>query len=279
MGGPSSPGCPIRAARSAVFAFGGVAAWLALIKFRYHVTFVTVICGALLFAPHIDARLALRLLLLYACFNVLLYGGIYTWNDIADRAADARHPRKRRRPIAAGTVSVGGAAIYATALIVAALTLAMLLFSRTVVACFLVTLVFNGFYSAYGRNLRYLDVVLNSVTHPTRFLVGTLLVERTPPLTHLAALLLLAVALSCLRRDVERNDPGWEARETLRLYSPRDMPCMAAVSLLMLAALAAACWPEAPGFYSIVVVTAAIAAVGGWIDAPVRWSLRRVWTH
>jgi len=279
VGGPSSPGCPIRAARSAVFAFGGVAAWLALIKFRYHVTFVTVISGALLFAPHIDARLALRLLLLYACFNVLLYGGIYTWNDIADRAADARHPRKRRRPIAAGTVSVGGAAIYATALIVAALTLAMLLFSRTVVACFLVTLVFNGFYSAYGRNLRYLDVVLNSVTHPTRFLVGTLLVERTPPLTHLAALLLLAVALSCLRRDVERNDPGWEARETLRLYSPRDMPCMAAVSLLMLAALAAACWPEAPGFYSIVVVTAAIAAVGGWIDAPVRWSLRRVWTH
>jgi len=279
VGGPSSPGCPIRAARSAVFAFGGVAAWLALIKFRYHVTFVTVICGALLFAPHIDARLALRLLLVYACFNVLLYGGIYTWNDIADRAADARHPRKRRRPIAAGTVSVGGAAIYATALIVAALTLAMLLFSRTVVACFLVTLVFNGFYSAYGRNLRYLDVVLNSVTHPTRFLVGTLLVERTPPLTHLAALLLLAVALSCLRRDVERNDPGWEARETLRLYSPRDMPCMAAVSLLMLAALAAACWPEAPGFYSIVVVTAAIAAVGGWIDAPVRWSLRRVWTH
>ena len=256
-----------------------MAAWLALIKFRYHVTFVSVICGALLFAPHIDARLALRLLLLYACFNVLLYGGIYTWNDIADRAADARHPRKRRRPIAAGTVSVGGAAIYATTLIVAALILAMLLFSRTVVACFLVILVFNGFYSAYGRNLRYLDVVLNSVTHPTRFLVGTLLVERTPPLTHLAALLLLAVALSCLRRDVERDDPGWEARETLRLYSPRDMPCMAAVSLLMLAALAAACWPEAPGFYSIVVVTAAIAAVGGWIDAPVRWSLRRVWTH
>lgn len=81
--------------------------WLRLIKFRYHVTFVSVLCGALLFAPRIDRQLGVSLVLLYCCFNILLYGGIYTLNDIADRATDARHPRKGRRPVASGAVSVG----------------------------------------------------------------------------------------------------------------------------------------------------------------------------
>jgi 4-hydroxybenzoate polyprenyltransferase len=61
-----------------------------LVKPRYHASFVTVAVGALLFAESFDALLVLRLAALYVSFNVLLYGGIYTFNDIADRAADAR---------------------------------------------------------------------------------------------------------------------------------------------------------------------------------------------
>lgn len=253
-------------------------AWLTLIKFRYHVTFASVVCGALLFAERIDSGLAAWLLLLYGSFNVLLYGGIYTWNDIADRAADAEHPLKRRRPIAAGTVPLAAAIVYASALILAGLIMAAILFSREVFACFVAALVFNGLYSACGRNVRYLDVVLNAVTHPTRFLMGALLVGRVPPLSHLVALLLLAVALSCLRRVVERDAPGWEARETLRSYSPGELPCIAVGCLVMLVAQAVVRAGEAPGFYAILVSTAAIVAVGGWLASPLRSSLRTVWT-
>ena len=71
---------------------------VALVKPRYHVSFVTVVVGALLFAELPDRALAGRLVMLYVSFNVLLYGGIYTFNDIADRAADSRHPVKRTRP-------------------------------------------------------------------------------------------------------------------------------------------------------------------------------------
>ncbi|MBA2257685.1 MAG: UbiA family prenyltransferase [Acidobacteria bacterium] len=102
--------------------------WLRLIKFRYHVTFVSVLCGALLFAPPIERQLGIRLVLLYCCFNVLLYGGIYTLNDIADRASDARHPRKGRRPVASGAVSVRAAAIYGLVLVASGLGLGSLLF-------------------------------------------------------------------------------------------------------------------------------------------------------
>ena len=37
-------------------------AWLTLIKVRYHVTFASVVCGALLFAERIDSGLAAWLL-------------------------------------------------------------------------------------------------------------------------------------------------------------------------------------------------------------------------
>ncbi|MEM8836390.1 MAG: UbiA family prenyltransferase [Planctomycetota bacterium] len=42
--------------------------------------------------------------------------GCYVINDLADRVADRSHPRKRKRPIAAGHVSPGLARVYAAAL-------------------------------------------------------------------------------------------------------------------------------------------------------------------
>jgi len=256
-----------------------VTLWLTLIKFRYHVTFVSVLCGALLFAPRIERTLGLKLLLLYICFNVLLYGGIYTFNDIADRTADAQHPRKRRRPVASGEVSVQAAGVFALLLTAAGLALGFVLFDVTVVACFVAVLGFNLFYSLVGRNLRYVDLVFNSITHPTRFLMGALLVERVPPLTHLVALLMLAIALSCLRRDVERDAPGWHARETIARYAPRELPCLAAGSLSALAVLGLIAGRNAPGFYAIVGATAGLVAGGGWLTQPLRGALRAIWTH
>ncbi len=71
---------------------------LALIKPRYHLSFVTVAVAALLFADPVDITAAEKLWWLYISFNVLLYGGIYTFNDIADRQEDAHHAVKRLRP-------------------------------------------------------------------------------------------------------------------------------------------------------------------------------------
>jgi 4-hydroxybenzoate polyprenyltransferase len=253
--------------------------WLALVKFRYHVTFSSVVCGALLFAPRIEPPLLLRLLCLYGCFNVLLYGGIYTLNDVADRASDARHPGKCRRPIASGRVRVGGAVAFAAILIGSGLTLGSLLFAPSVVACFGAALGLNAFYSLAGRNLRYLDLIFNSLTHPLRFLMGALLVDRVPPVPHLGALLLLAIALSCLRREVERDVAGWEARETTARYSPRELPFLAAGCLSLLLLLATVFAPAAPGFYAILGLTAVAIAGGGWGHPAVRASLRANWTR
>jgi 4-hydroxybenzoate polyprenyltransferase len=256
-----------------------VIVWLRLIKFRYHLTFATVVFGALLFAREIDWRLALRLIALYGCFNVLLYGGIYTLNDVADRGCDARHPRKALRPVASGRVSARAAVVLGAALIACGLGLAHVLFDEAVVSCFGAVLVFNGLYSIGGRNLRYLDLLLNSVTHPTRFLMGTLLVGRIPPVTHLVALFALAIAMSCLRRAIERDVAGADARVTIGRYAPQELPSLSTACLLALTVMALAFSADAPGFYVIVGLTSAILGVGGWLSRPMRAGLREIWTH
>lgn len=253
--------------------------WIALVKFRYHVTFSSVLCGALLFAPRIDQTLVIRLVLLYLCFNVLLYGGIYTLNDVADRHADARHPGKRFRPVAAGSVSVKAATVFGSALIGAGLIIGILVFPPSVLACFVAALGFNACYSLFARNCCYLDIVFNSITHPNRFLMGALLAGRMPPTSHLVAVMLLALALSCLRRAVERDAEGWQARRTIAAYGAAELETLAAGCLGVLGLVTAIYSGAAPGFYLIVGTTAAVTAIGGWMDSPVRVGLRTIWTR
>lgn len=77
--------------------------------------------AALVFARDLgDGR---RVLLALAAFVIFCAASsaVYLFNDIADRERDARHPVKRDRPIAAGRVGVGTAAIVALVLALAAL--------------------------------------------------------------------------------------------------------------------------------------------------------------
>ncbi|MHC4509586.1 MAG: UbiA family prenyltransferase, partial [Planctomycetota bacterium] len=46
----------------------------------------------------------------FICF-CLAASAVYIFNDIIDREADRLHPEKRNRPIAAGSVRVGSAAV------------------------------------------------------------------------------------------------------------------------------------------------------------------------
>ena len=117
---------------------------LVLVKPRYHASFLTIAIGALLFAEAPDRMLALRLAVLYVSFNVLLYGGIYTFNDIADRADDARHPTKALRPIASGRIGVAPAAAVGTVLCAAGIAMAVALLPPPILGCYAAILALNA---------------------------------------------------------------------------------------------------------------------------------------
>jgi hypothetical protein len=258
---------------------GGLSSGVSLVKFRYHTTFINVVFGALIFAERIDGRLLWQLAALYVSFNVLLYSGLYTINDLADRDADGRHPLKRLRPIASGRVPVRTAKRWAAAFLIAGLASGMYLFSAAVVWCYVAIIGVNLIYSGGGRNVVYLDAVLNGLPHVLRFLMGALLVGRWPPITHVIAFALIATAFSALRRRVERDVPGWAARQSLLDWSVAKLDRVLAGSLMVLLVVTLCCWGAAPGFYSALIGTAVALIGGAYSSASIRRGLQWVWAR
>jgi 4-hydroxybenzoate polyprenyltransferase len=108
-----------------------------------------------------------------ATFFALSLGAsaLYIINDIRDAEHDRAHPAKRLRPIAAGTVSIGAALVFALILALAATALA--LFIGIEVSLWLITYaVMSLLYSIWFKKRVALDVIVLSGLYTLRILAG-----------------------------------------------------------------------------------------------------------
>lgn len=249
---------------------------IALLKPRYHFSYAGVLLGALLFAKA-DAAVGAHLAALYISFNVLLYGGIYTLNDLADRAADAVHPEKRTRPIAAGRVTGKMAAFIGVSLVGSGLVTGAWLFPVPIVLAYLAVLAVNAAYSCGGRDLPCLDIALNSAPHAVRFLMGALLTDRLPPRGHVLAWFCLAAGIACVRRLVEKHASGEPSRPVLRFYSPRGLSRAADLGLGIILTLWLLDGGTSPGFYVIVTTAYLLLVVSARRSAHGQLGLEWLW--
>lgn len=141
-------------------------------RFHFHASFITVILGATLFGPEISVQLIPKLLLCYLIFNVLIYGGLYTFNDIIDLKADSEHPIKKFRPIASGEVSVKSAAISCASLIITGLIAAILCFPGEIYQLFFLFILLNFGYTLFFKKMIYLNIAIVGCTHTLRLVLG-----------------------------------------------------------------------------------------------------------
>lgn len=113
---------------------------------------------------------ALRVAAAFVCFCLLASAG-YLINDVHDRELDASHPRRGRRPIAAGEVSVPLALATATSLIVVGLTLAFLVSISFGIVAFCYLALTIG-YSLLLRELAIADIVAVAACFVLRAIAG-----------------------------------------------------------------------------------------------------------
>ncbi|MFO1517289.1 MAG: UbiA family prenyltransferase [Lysobacterales bacterium] len=186
----------------------------------------------LVFLPLLAAHHALDLAALgRAGLAFLAFGlcasGVYLLNDLLDLDADRRHPRKRLRPFAAGTLPLQHGLVAAPLLTFGAFALALWLAPRF-------ALVLGGYYTltlAYSLLLKrivMLDVVVLAALYTVRIVAGG--VATSTPLSFwlLAFSMFLFLSLAMLKRYTELRGLLQQGRQQAsgRGYDVEDLPLL-----------------------------------------------------
>lgn len=162
----------------------------------------------------------------------LLASGIYAVNDVRDAEEDRRHPRKCRRPVAAGDISPAAALSFGAALLLAGVAVCAALSSLlALVGCGYVALTLS--YTLLWRYVVVVDILAIAGGFVLRALAGG--VAARVPLS-LWFLLVVSAAAICLAgakrlaelRRTERS--GANRRRVLRYYSTSILAVVLTIS-------------------------------------------------
>jgi 4-hydroxybenzoate polyprenyltransferase len=186
--------------------------------------------GVLFGARLLDLEAIARAIAGFTVFCALS-GVVYIFNDLADRAADQRHPLKRLRPIASGRLSPGVAFAASLALGIAALVAAVLL-SPTFAALAGAYVALLVVYSVVLKHLVIIDALTIAVGFVLRAAAGAVVVAVpiSPWLLVCTTLLALFLVLSKRRHELTLlADGATTHRPILEEYSPYLLDQMIAV--------------------------------------------------
>jgi 4-hydroxybenzoate polyprenyltransferase len=154
----------------------------------------------------------------FGCFCVLS-SGIYCLNDVIDASADRQHPRKRRRPVPSGAISIPAALGLSTVLVSAAMLGGAALSTRFLLLCALYV-INNLIYCTYLKHRVIVDVLVIAIGFVLRILAGCTALELRPSSWILICGFSLAMVLGFGKRRLEigKADLGTGYRRSLQWY-------------------------------------------------------------
>lgn len=160
----------------------------------------------------------------FICFS-LIASSIYCFNDIFDREADRRHPKKSKRPVAAGQVSVAAAYTLMAVTCAAAVGLCLTACGTqryTFLGVLAFYFVMNLAYCTFLKRFALIDVFVIAVGFVLRVLAGGVVCSIT--LSHWLVLMTFLLALFLAfakRRDdvVIYEDTGVAPRRNTNRYN------------------------------------------------------------
>lgn len=148
----------------------------------------------------------------------------YILNDLMDREADRRHPRKRMRPLASGALSARHGVLLAAALAVTGFTVALMtlppLFALELAAYLVIVVV----YSSALKRYPVLDVLVLAALYTARVAAGATAVDvpLSPWLASFAMFLFLSLAFVKRHSELVLS-VGEGTDRQVRGYQPGDL--------------------------------------------------------
>lgn len=155
----------------------------------------------------------------------LMASGIYVVNDLLDLGSDRRHHRKRRRPFAAGEISVGRGLLMAIALSAASLALSIATLPIEFLYVLLIYMALTTAYSVHLKRRAVVDVFSLAALYTIRIAAGTAATGLPLSFWVLSFSLFIFLSLALAKRYVELasavDDPI--KLNTDRGYLPNDL--------------------------------------------------------
>ncbi|MBA7639420.1 Decaprenyl-phosphate phosphoribosyltransferase [subsurface metagenome] len=181
--------------------------------------------AALIFGQKLNVPLAVgRAIGAFFCFSVAA-SAVYIFNDIIDRKTDRLHPEKCKRPIAAGSVTVGSAVVM-SGLCAAVAVVGSFMLADSFAVIILTYIVLMILYSLLLKRIMILDCVVISIGFCLRAVAGVVVLQEqdvfiSPWLIICTFALCLFLAFSKRRSEIAQLREDSESfRKTLTGYTP-----------------------------------------------------------
>ena len=178
-----------------------------------------------------DSADILLVALAFSAFSVVS-SGVYLLNDILDRQRDREHPQKEHRPIAAGKLPVGVAAV-AAALLVCAGIAGGTLVNAGLGQVLLLYVAIQVVYSVWLKQVVLVDVFCIASGFVLRVMAGAVVLDLYLSSWLILTTIFLSLFLALCKRRAEvvlLEERGENHRETLREYLPAFLDQIIAVS-------------------------------------------------
>lgn len=178
-----------------------------------------------------DGQALLAALLAFASFSLAASSG-YVLNDLLDLASDRRHPRKRERPFAAGSLSIRSGFAGAAALLLVSLAIAV-----SVGAAFagwvVVYLAMTGAYSGFAKRIALVDVAMLAGLYTVRVLAGGAAIGVEVSFWLLAFSVFMFFSLALVKRcgELVAQSEREEQTGAGRGYRPGDLAVLQSIGI------------------------------------------------
>lgn len=192
--------------------------------------------NALIFVPALAAHEPAALwpsLLAFIAFS-LLASGVYLINDLVDLPSDRAHPRKRRRPFAAGTLGAATGLAAAAGLFLISVAISALFLPAAFLGVLIGYLIATFAYSLWLKRKMMVDIAGLAGLYTLRIMAGAAATAIVVSPWLLILSMFIFTSLATLKRQAELEDNLRSGRRTVvrgRNLQPEDLNVLQSISV------------------------------------------------